>query len=197
MQNKARRLVNGNTDAFTLIEILIAMAIMGVVTGAIYSVFLSSNRSYYTQDRVAKAQQTVRMGIDFVVRDIHMAGFDPLGTAGASIEVFEDQEIRFTADRDMDGSIDDPDSTDGIDESDLERIAYEYDGNDLLERVQYRADGSVENRQTLIDNVSALTFNYPDTRTVLISITVQERDAAGQTFTRTLRTQVSCRNLGL
>jgi len=174
------------------------MAMMGIVMGSIYGVFISSNRSYHTQDRVTEAQQSVRVGIDSMVRDIRMAGFDPLGSAGAGIDVTAVTNLRFTADLDMNGVIDDPDSSDGIDESDLERIAYEYDGNNLLERVLYEANGiDVVDRQTLIDNVSALQFTYPDARTVVISMTVQGTDARGQTFTRTLNTRVSCRNIGL
>jgi len=195
MRNKARRLWGMKTDGFTIIEMLVAMALVGIVMGAIYGVFASSNRSYHTQDSVADAQQNVRAGIDFMVRDLRMAGLDPLDKAGAGIETAAGSNLRFTADLDMDGIIDNPDASDGIDEADLERVAYEYDGANLLERVLYKADGTEEDRQTLVDNVSALQFTYPDAASVVISMTVRGTDAHGQIFTRTLNTRVSCRNL--
>ena len=213
MWNKARRLVNINTDAFTIIEVLMAMVIVGVVIGAIYAVFVSSNRSYHTQDSVVEAQQRVRVGIDFMVRDIRMAGFDPLGLAndpvdgdGAGIKEATASKIRFTSDIDMNEAIDNPNSQ--------ERVTFEYDAaNGRLRRCLYEGTGS-RTWQTLIYNVSALQFTYldadgntitspvaadalDDIRTVVISMTVEGEGALGQTITRTLNTRVSCRNLSL
>lgn len=220
MWNKARRLVNINTNAFTLLEVLMAMVIVGVVIGAIYAVFVSSNRSYHTQDSAVEAQQRVRVGIDFMVRDIRMAGFDPLGSAtdahpldsdGAGIKEATSSKIRFTYDIDMNGVIDNPKKQ--------ERITYKYDsGNERLRRWIYEGfyeEGVLKEKpQTLIDSVSALQFTYldandntitapvaadalDDIRTVVISMTVEGEGALGQTITRTLNTRVSCRNLSL
>jgi type IV pilus assembly protein PilW len=218
MWNKARRLVNINTDAFTIIEVLMAMVIVGVVIGAIYAVFVSSNRSYHTQDSVVEAQQRVRVGIDFMVRDIRMAGFDPLGLAndpvdsdGAGIKEATVSKIRFTADTDMNKAIDNP--------KNQERVTYEYDSvNERLRRCIYEGfyeEGKLkESWQTLIEKVSALQFTYlraggdplgdpvaaddlADISTVVISMTVEGEGATGQTITRSLNTRVSCRNLNL
>lgn len=215
MWNKARRLVNINTNAFTIIEVLMAMVIVGVVIGAIYGVFVSSNRSYHTQDNVADAQQRVRVGIDFMVREIRMVGLDPLRSAtdphpldsdGAGIKEATASKIRFTSDTDMNGVIDNPKKQ--------ERITYEYDvDNRRLRRCLYEGTGS-QSWQTLIYNVGALQFTYldadgndlgdpvaaadlADIRTVAISITVEGEDAPGGTIARTLNTRVSCRNLSL
>ncbi len=208
MGHKACRVVGLSSNGFTLAEVLIVMAIIGVVLGAIYGVFTSSNRSYRTQDRVANAQQSVRVGIHFMAEDIRMAGFDPLRSAGAGFELATSNKLRFTADMNM---------KNGIENTKRERITYEFyvDPDDpnkrQLRRCLYEGTGS-ESWQPLIDNVSALSFTYLDgegndlgdpppdpseIRTVEISMTVQERDAQYQPFTRTLTTRVSCRNLGL
>jgi type IV pilus assembly protein PilW len=186
MWNKARRLVNINTNAFTLLELLMAMVIVGVVIGAIYAVFVSSNRSYHTQDSAVEAQQGVRVGVDFMVRDIRMAGFDPLGSATDAH----------------------PLDSDGAYDSGNERLRrWIYEGF-------YEEGVLKEKPQTLIDSVSALQFTYldangntitspvaadalDDIRTVVISMTVEGEGALGQTITRTLNTRVSCRNLSL
>jgi len=194
---EARNSSRGMPEAFTLIEVLMAMALVGVVMGAIYSVFVSSNRSYHTQDKVVEAQQGVRVGVDYMVRDVRMAGFDPLGSAGAGIEVATANKLRFTADMNMGN---------GIENTDRERMTYMYDGaNKRLRRCLYEGTGS-ESWQNLIENVNSLTFTYLDAngaptgtlaniRTVEISMTCEGKNAQGQLFTRTLKTQVSCRNL--
>lgn len=212
MWNRARRLLSVNTDAFTLVEILVAMAMVGMIIGGIYTVFISTNRSYHTQDRVADAQQRVRVGVDFMVRDIRLAGMDPVGPAtdavdtnGAGIKEATASKIRFTADMDMDGT---------IDEADRERITYEVDlVNNRLSQCLYEGTGS-ESWQALINDVSALSFSYRDVndnpitvpvsalnlaniRTVVITMTAQGTDVRGETFTRTLNARISCRNLGV
>lgn len=187
---------NGKSHGFTLIEIMVAMGIFLVVLGAIYGVFISSNKSYHTQDRVAAAQQGVRVGIDFMVRDIRMLGLDPL-SADAGIVEATDTKILFTSDVDMDGT---------IEEENGERVTYEWDsGNQRLRRCLYEGTGS-ENWQTLINDVSAMTFAYldeddqitatlEDIRTVRIQMTCEDIDSQGQAFTRTLDTRIRCRNL--
>lgn len=60
---------------FTLVEILVAIAILGVVMTAIFNLYLGTERSADTQDRIADVQQNVRFALDQVVRDIRMAGF--------------------------------------------------------------------------------------------------------------------------
>jgi len=205
MWDKARRLANLNNDAFTLVELMIVMAMICIVTGSIYGIFISSNRSYYTQDSVVEAQQSVRVGINSMTRDIRAAGFDPQRTADAGIEVATATKLRFTADMNR---------VNGIEETDRERITYEYDaGNNRLRRCLYEGTGS-ESWQTLINNVSALSFSYLDAdgndlgnpvaaadlesiKTVVISMTVEGENALGGTFTRTLNTRVLFMNLGL
>jgi prepilin-type N-terminal cleavage/methylation domain-containing protein len=198
MGNKARRLLRVNPNGFTLIEVMITMAISSVALAAIYGVFISSSQSYRTQEGVVDAQQRARVGLDFMVRNIRMAGLNPMGTAAAGIEVATATNIRFTADMDMDGI---------IDNAREERLTYTWDGVDQLSRIRYEGTASAS-PQPLINMVSAMTFTYldangvvtanlPDIRSVTISITCQGTGARGQILTRTLSTRVNCRNLGI
>lgn len=186
------------SKGFTLVEVLIAMAIAGIVMGAIYSIFISSNRSYRTQDNVADAQQRARVGIDFIARDLRLAGLDPLG-AGAGFESAAASSLRLSADLDLNGVIDTP--------LNQERITYDYDAaSRTLRRKLYEGTASESAWQPLIDDVSALTFTYLDSsgsetatladiRMVDIAITCQGSDAQGNPINRTLTTRVICRNL--
>jgi prepilin-type N-terminal cleavage/methylation domain-containing protein len=59
---------------FTLIELLIVMGMLGFVITAIYSLYLTHQRSAYTQDEVVEVQQNVRIAMDSITRDLRNAG---------------------------------------------------------------------------------------------------------------------------
>ncbi len=63
-----------NTAGFTLLELLIALALGLIVLTAVLGVFNSSTLSYNVQEDVAAMQQDVRVSKMFVERDIRMAG---------------------------------------------------------------------------------------------------------------------------
>jgi type IV pilus assembly protein PilW len=76
-----------NNIGFSLIELLIVLAISGVVMGAIFQVFNSSQRAFIVQDDVAETQQNVRVAKMFLERDVRMAGSGmmDMGSPDASI----------------------------------------------------------------------------------------------------------------
>jgi len=76
---------SSKSNGFTLIELLVAMAITGIVAGAIFTAFQSQQKSYLIQDQVTEMQQNLRAAMDIMVRDIRMAGYDPTQSSGASI----------------------------------------------------------------------------------------------------------------
>jgi type IV pilus assembly protein PilW len=67
--------IKSNKNGFTLIELLVAMAISGIVAGAIFTAFQSQQKSYLIQDQVTEMQQNLRAAMDIMVRDIRMAGY--------------------------------------------------------------------------------------------------------------------------
>ena len=68
---------------FTLIEILISIAIFGLVMGVMYSLYISMNRTTVNQTDILEVQQNVRIALDRLSRDIRMAGaLVPAGTTG-------------------------------------------------------------------------------------------------------------------
>ena len=62
-----------NTKAFTLIELMIAMAIFSIILGAIYSVLSMGRTSYYTGDIQIVVQQEARKAMDKMTREIREA----------------------------------------------------------------------------------------------------------------------------
>lgn len=59
----------------TLIELLIALVISGVLIAALYGTFISQQKTYIVQDQVVDMQQNVRVAINKMMREIRMAGF--------------------------------------------------------------------------------------------------------------------------
>ena len=177
---------------FTLVELLVAMAVFSIVLGAMVAFFSTQNRSYTRNTATADIQQVVRAGIDFMSDNIRMSGLDPLQTGNFGIEAPGATTITFTADLDMNGQ---------VDVSNSERITYALIGNQVQQTV-----GAVT--EPLVDNVTNFSFTYrdenddlaadsADIRTVQISMTVQEPVGWGKTSARTFTTRVQCRNLGL
>ena len=183
---------------FTLVEMLISIAILSILFGTIYRTFDIFGRSYTKENVKAGVQQKTRIGTDLMTRDIRMAGLDPLGTASAGFNAAHTNStsIQFTADLNYDGDTNDA----------FEDITYALNGN-LVQQTCDLWTGMVT--ATLLDNVSGLTFTYLDEadtplsepvptdqiRTVLISLTTQRESGRDGPIRRTYATRIRCRNL--
>jgi prepilin-type N-terminal cleavage/methylation domain-containing protein len=62
---------------FTLIEMLVALGIFLLITGAAFTLLSSSQQRYQTESQVLTSFQEARLGLDQMVRDINDAGFPP------------------------------------------------------------------------------------------------------------------------
>jgi len=62
---------------FTLIEMLAALGIFLLVTGAAFTLLTSSQQRYQTESQVLNSFQEARLALDQMVRDINDAGFPP------------------------------------------------------------------------------------------------------------------------
>lgn len=64
-----------STAGFTLVELMIALALGSLLTLALMGFFVYGNRSYQQDDRIAKLQDELRFGMTQITRDLEMAGF--------------------------------------------------------------------------------------------------------------------------
>ena len=62
---------------FTLVELLVALGIFLIITGAAFTLLGSSQQRYQTDSQVLTSFQEARLGLDQMVRDINDAGFPP------------------------------------------------------------------------------------------------------------------------
>jgi prepilin-type N-terminal cleavage/methylation domain-containing protein len=60
----------------TLIELMVALVICGIIIAAIYRLFVAQTRAYSTQEQVADIQQNVRNAMELLIQDIRNAGCD-------------------------------------------------------------------------------------------------------------------------
>jgi len=186
-------------QGFTVVEFLIACALLSVLMATMVKLFTLINYTYTTQNAAASVQQVVRTGIDIMTQNIRMAGFNPLQLAGVGIQADSSADsIRFSYDKNADGIIDDENDADDNDEV----VRYLHEDNQLKRQL---GDG---NRIGILDNVTDLTFIYLDEndqvtadsnaiKTVEISMTVSVPAGRRKTVSRTYATRVLCRNLDL
>ncbi len=64
-------------NGFTLIETLVAMFMLSITMAAFYSVYRMQTRSLKGQENRLDAQQTARAALDFMVREIRNARYNP------------------------------------------------------------------------------------------------------------------------
>jgi type IV pilus assembly protein PilW len=60
---------------FSLIELMSALVILAIALTAVFATFLSQQQSFTIQNRVAEMQQNLRQAVEFMSRDIRMAGY--------------------------------------------------------------------------------------------------------------------------
>lgn len=142
-------------DGFTIVELLIVMAMSGILMGAVYSTFYSQQKSYVLQEQISAMQQNSRAGMFYLEMEIRVAGCDPTGNANARIITADPELITFTSDirgaaagSPPDGDTDDPN----------ENITYslgDIDGDGIGDHLD-------RNNEIVAEDIDALNFVYLD-----------------------------------
>jgi prepilin-type N-terminal cleavage/methylation domain-containing protein len=84
-----------STAGFTLIEMMIVVAILGVVTAQLFTVFANQKRVFTSNDRALDVQESARLTLDMISFDARMAGFMvPPRAAVASVDGGKDHADR-------------------------------------------------------------------------------------------------------
>lgn len=178
-------------NGFTLLELLVVMALSGIVMAAIYATFLSQQRSYRMTEQVVAVQQNLRGAMYFMERELRIAGYDPRRTNDfgvTAIPAIAAQSITFTMDTATENGIIDPGET----------ITYQYNaGANTLTR------DAGAGAQVIAENITGLTLTGMTGTGVATTVGANVRwvdvTITGTLggHTRTLNTRVRCRNMGL
>ncbi len=144
-----------NRKGVTLIELLIALVICGMVAAGIYQVFIAQSKAYTVQEQVTEVQQSVRTAMEILLRDLRMAGYDNdhlLSTVTIANPLANLSDDSITVKYEY------YDKT--LAQYQEHTIAYWRDaGSSSLIR-QLTVDGVAIPREVLLDNVERLEFDY-------------------------------------
>ena len=80
-------------SGFTLVEVLIALAISGIVMAALSQTFISQQKSYLLHEEISTMQQSVRGAMILLTNDIRMAGYDSLLTGNFGIVSISPRDV--------------------------------------------------------------------------------------------------------
>jgi len=72
------KMIKRDKRGFTLVELLVTLAISSIALAAIYGVYKAQLQSHVTQNAVVDTQQSLRNTFYIMQRTIRMAGFDPI-----------------------------------------------------------------------------------------------------------------------
>lgn len=180
-------------DGFTLVELLVAMALAGIVMAAIYATYSSQQKAYMVTEQTTAVQQNIRGAMYYLERDLRLAGYDPRRTNKFGFtDISSANSLTFTMDTTVGSGTN---TTNGTVDS-TETVVYSLSGTDL----RRQAGGTA---QTLAEGITSLTFQYLDSsrnvtnkkaevKSVNVTITGSEGG-----HSRTMTTRVHCRNMGL
>ncbi len=179
-----------NRNGFTLVEILVAMAMASIVIAAIFVTHQGQVQGKITQEVTLEMQQGGRAAIDLMTRELRMAGCDPRGTADSGFVTATADEVEFTMDIRGGGTTGNEPDGDILDPAERVRYAINPD-NGALGR-ETNDDGVLSD---LLRNVDVLDFVYLDAdgnvtadidaiRSVQISLVVRSGDVRNRAMLR-------------
>lgn len=134
-----------STDGFSLVELLVAIVVAGILGSGMVQLFIAQNQAYIRQNAGVLASQNARAGFDMLVREMRNAGYDPRGLAGAGITHWSPDTFAWTADLNADGDILDAD----------EDVMFYHDAE---ESILVRREGGID--VAVADGITTLDFAY-------------------------------------
>jgi len=146
-----------NRKGITLIELLVALVICGLVVAGIYRVFVAQTKAYTIQDQVVEVQQNVRSAMEILLRDVRMAGYDD-DNASSSITI-TDPILRPVAQNSITVIYEYYNTKTSPHRYEKHEVAYWLDGG-TLKRQRTVTPGPAPSAQDLLENVDAFNLTY-------------------------------------
>lgn len=176
------------SKGFTIIELLVSIAISGIVMVVVTQLFTSTNKIYTVQDNIANMQQDIRAALNVMGHDIRMAGY-----GNGTISNANSTNISFTRD-------DNPGN-------------YQYKYDVANKCIEYNNPSIGSQGLTEIGSIDSMQFSYalangtnasnpsnPDkVRVVIVNACGKVSGAFEEDFNSTycFKRTIKCRNMGL
>jgi len=144
-------------QGFTIVELLIAMAMTGIILGSMFTFLIGQRKYLAVQEQVTEMVQSMRAAMDLMTREIRMAGYDPSGNASAGIVAATADSFRFTMD--ITDRATPPGPPDGRVDGPNEDITYSLYISEGIQKIG-RKTGALGRNEPLVENVQTLTFVY-------------------------------------
>jgi prepilin-type N-terminal cleavage/methylation domain-containing protein len=176
---------SADQQGFTLAELLVALALVGLISAGAVTLMVTGNKTYATGSKQIEAQQAARVALERMAREIRGAGYNPTGTIACpptnTCPIVgnpgwgspDATTLRIQSDTNANGVFDAS-----------EQVTYRLNGTNLERQVSNAAP------QTIVAGIQALTFTYlnengdgasqaQDIRSVHMSLTAQPEDLPG------------------
>jgi type IV pilus assembly protein PilW len=140
----------GHKKGFTLIEMLIALAIGSLLLASLYNFYLTQKKTHDIREQIAEMQQNARVGMALMVREIRLAGYNPTGAPGVGIMAAGANTIRITMDLNEDHDTNDANE-------DLTYSLYDSGDDGDLDLGRKPMDGQ---NAPVVENIESLHFVY-------------------------------------
>ena len=153
--------MHDNSKGFTLIELMITMAISLIVMAAIYFTYQSQQKTHDIQIQVAAMQQNLRAAMFYMEREIRMAGCDPTGSAAPAAGIYTAQATTIEFRSDIRGNSEGSEP-DGDTDDDNEHVIYTLYDSALTNGVNDLGRDTGGGNQPVALSIDALKFVYLD-----------------------------------
>jgi type IV pilus assembly protein PilW len=142
--------LDSKNDGFTLVELLISIAIFSVVIGSISSFSIAQRKYLSIQEQISGMIQTARAAMDMISGELIVAGYNPSGAVFSGIP-YNASQLQIYAD--LNGSC--IPAIPCLPTDANENITYSYN---MTNKTIVRNTGGAD--QPLINNVQSFTFDY-------------------------------------
>jgi len=192
-----------NQDGFSLLELVIALGLAALVLAVSVAALTNVTRATTTQNVTAEAQQVARAGLDYMVRKMRQAGFDPNRKGDFGVARAGSDLIVIKLDENENGT---------MDWGTADTLGFMHDNSDnQLLKCSVPAEGSLVDSslyscKSFMSNVTGFALVYldrddadttvlQDIRTVRMSLTVTQPAGRARPVSRTYSTRVNLRNI--
>ena len=149
MKNIRQNPIHPSRQGFSLVELMISLAIFGVIMGVVFTFLVGARDSYSSTRERVHYQQSMRAVMSLLTREVRSTGCDPSSAGFEGFGIATTASMQCSMDLNGDGDVTD----NGPDES----ITYSYNAatGELL-----RFDGALA--MTVLRGLNGLTFTYFD-----------------------------------